>query len=107
MIIRKQRRGRRGGGTDRKWKRKQGGEMGKEKEEQNTKKEKMEKRKNRTTLKRKRKFLYDALVYVKAGLFNVAPAGAMEPVIYFHGALIYSVGFNVNQNFKKKRNISE
>jgi hypothetical protein len=31
-----------------------------------------------------------------AGLSNVAP------VIYFPGALIYSAGFNVNQNFKKK-----
>jgi hypothetical protein len=30
-----------------------------------------------------------------AGLSN-AP-----PVIYFPGALIYSAGFNVNQNFKK------
>jgi hypothetical protein len=33
---------------------------------------------------------------VKAGLSNAAP------VIYFPGALIYSPGFNVNQNFKKK-----
>jgi hypothetical protein len=31
-----------------------------------------------------------------AGLFNAAP------VMYFPGALIYSAGFNVNQNFKKK-----
>jgi hypothetical protein len=38
----------------------------------------------------------------KAGLSNAAPAGAMAPVIYFPGALIYSAGFNVNQNFKKK-----
>jgi hypothetical protein len=30
------------------------------------------------------------------GLSNVAP------VIYFSGALIYSAGFNVNQNVKKK-----
>jgi hypothetical protein len=32
----------------------------------------------------------------RAGLPNAAP------VIYFPGALFYSVGFNVNQNFKKK-----
>jgi hypothetical protein len=32
----------------------------------------------------------------KAGLFNAAP------VIYFSGALFYSAGFNVNQNFKEK-----
>jgi hypothetical protein len=31
-----------------------------------------------------------------AGLFNA------EPVIYFPGALLYSAGFNVNQNLKKK-----
>jgi hypothetical protein len=36
------------------------------------------------------------------GLSNAAPAGAMEPVIYFPGALIYSAGFNVNQNSRKK-----
>jgi hypothetical protein len=35
-----------------------------------------------------------------AGLSNAAP------VIYFPGALFYSAGFNVNQNFKEK-NISE
>jgi hypothetical protein len=34
--------------------------------------------------------------YCEAGLSNAAP------VIYFPGALIYSVGFNVNQNVKKK-----
>jgi hypothetical protein len=34
--------------------------------------------------------------YCNAGLSNAAP------VIYFPGALIYSAGFNVNQNFKKK-----
>jgi hypothetical protein len=39
---------------------------------------------------------------VRSGLSNAAPAGAMAPVIYFPGALIYSAGFNVNQNFKKK-----
>jgi hypothetical protein len=33
----------------------------------------------------------------KPGLSNAAP------VIYFPGALIYSAGFNVNQNFKKKK----
>jgi hypothetical protein len=32
----------------------------------------------------------------RAGLSNSAP------VAYFPGALIYSAGFNVNQNFKKK-----
>jgi hypothetical protein len=41
-----------------------------------------------------------------AGLSNAAPAGAMAPVIYFPGALIYSAGFNVNQNVEKK-NISD
>jgi hypothetical protein len=34
--------------------------------------------------------------WCRAGLSNAAP------VIYFPGALTYSVGFNVNQNFKKK-----
>jgi hypothetical protein len=38
---------------------------------------------------------YTAL-YPRTGLSNTAP------VIYFPGALIYSAGFNVNQNFKKK-----
>jgi hypothetical protein len=38
----------------------------------------------------------------KPGLSNVAPASAMALVIYFPGALIYSAGFNINQNFKKK-----
>jgi hypothetical protein len=42
----------------------------------------------------------------KAGLSNAAPAGVMAPEIYFPGALIYSAGFNVNQNLKKK-NISK
>jgi hypothetical protein len=32
----------------------------------------------------------------RTGLSNAAP------VIYFPDALIYSAGFNVNQNFKKK-----
>jgi hypothetical protein len=40
--------------------------------------------------------------YCRAGLSNAAPAGVMAPVIYFPGALIYSAGFNVHQNFKKK-----
>jgi hypothetical protein len=31
-----------------------------------------------------------------AGLSNAAP------VIYFPGALIYSAGFNINQNFREK-----
>jgi hypothetical protein len=39
---------------------------------------------------------------LKAGLSNAAPAGPMAPVIYFPGTLIYSAGFNVNQNVKKK-----
>jgi hypothetical protein len=38
----------------------------------------------------------------KVGLSNAVPAGAMAPVIYFPGALFYSAGFNVNQNFKNK-----
>jgi hypothetical protein len=37
----------------------------------------------------------------KAGLSNAAPAGTMAPATYFPGTLIYSVSFNVNQNFKK------
>jgi hypothetical protein len=37
-----------------------------------------------------------------AGLSNAVPAGAMAPVIYFPGALFYSAGFNVNQNFEEK-----
>jgi hypothetical protein len=36
------------------------------------------------------------LLWFRTGLSNVAP------VIYFPGALIYSAGFNINQNFKKK-----
>jgi hypothetical protein len=35
-------------------------------------------------------------------LSSTAPVGAMAPVKYFPGTLIYSAGFNVNQNFKKK-----
>jgi hypothetical protein len=38
----------------------------------------------------------------RPGLSNAAPAGAMAPVIYFPGALLYSAGLNVNQNFKEK-----
>jgi hypothetical protein len=46
--------------------------------------------------------LYDfrGSIFYRAGLSNAAP------MIYFPGALIYSAGFNVNQNFKKE-NISE
>jgi hypothetical protein len=36
------------------------------------------------------------LKWLNPGLSNAAP------VIYFPGALFYSAGFNVNQNFKKK-----
>jgi hypothetical protein len=36
--------------------------------------------------------------YYKAGLSNAAPV----IYTYFPGALIYSAGFNINQNFKKK-----
>jgi hypothetical protein len=36
------------------------------------------------------------------GLSNAVPAGAMAPVTDFPGALLYSAGFNVNQNFKEK-----
>jgi hypothetical protein len=39
---------------------------------------------------------------VTAGLSNESPEGAMAPVIYFPGALIYSAGFNVNRNLKEK-----
>jgi hypothetical protein len=37
---------------------------------------------------------------LRAGLSNAAP------VLYFPGALIYSAGFNVDQNFKKKMFLS-
>jgi hypothetical protein len=46
--------------------------------------------------------IYKELAF-SAGLSHAASAGAMAPVIYFAGALIYSAGFNVNQNFKKKK----
>jgi hypothetical protein len=37
-----------------------------------------------------------------SGLSNTVPAGAIAPVIYFPGALLYSASFSVNQNLKKK-----
>jgi hypothetical protein len=47
--------------------------------------------------------LYEVFEPIRySGLSNAAPAGAIAPLIYFPGALIYSAGFNVNQNFKKK-----
>jgi hypothetical protein len=33
---------------------------------------------------------------------NAVTADAMAPVMCFSGALFYSAGFNVNQNFKEK-----
>jgi hypothetical protein len=44
---------------------------------------------------------YTAL-HPRTGLSKAEPAGAMAPVMYFPGALIYSADFNVNQNFKEK-----
>jgi hypothetical protein len=42
------------------------------------------------------------MYHFKTGLSNATPSGAMAPVIYFPGALFYSAGFNVNQNFEEK-----
>jgi hypothetical protein len=45
-------------------------------------------------------FLQNAGTYIYHKLYIVT--SQMAPVIYFPGALIYSAGFNVNQNVKKK-----